>query len=482
MTEQGYPRLRLLIDGEWTEGTGSGWIPVENPSTGEVLGQLPKAGLADIDRAIAAARRAFPGWAATPPRRRAAILHRAAERVRARAADLSALMARELGKPLSQGPAEVARAAEHLDWHAEQALRVSGEVIAGPPGLSQMALRLPVGPIAAFTPWNGPVASPARKISAALAAGCTLVLKPAEETPACALVLAECLMEAGLPAGALNLLFGDPAQISQRLVGDPAIRMVTFTGSVPVGRMLAQEAGRHLKPAILELGGHAPVILCEGADLASAVRQALVAKFRTSGQICISPTRFLVHRSHADHFAEALAAGARALVVGDPLDPRTDMGPLIHARRLAAVDALVQDAVGQGARVLTGGHRLNRPGAFYAPTVLADLPDTARILHEEPFGPVALVRPFDLLEQAIDEANATAYGLAAYAFTPRSDEAARIAQGVEAGIVSINHFGGASPEIPFGGVKDSGYGREGGAQCFDGYLTMKSVSHLTRPD
>lgn len=479
MTE--YPELRLLIDGEWTRGTGGRTLPVENPTTGGELGQLPVASADDIARAIAAAGRAFPGWSATHPRKRAAILHRAAGLVRERGAELSRLMALELGKPVAQGPAEVQRAAEHLEFHAESALRITGEVIASPQGLSQTALRLPIGPVAAFTPWNGPGASPARKIAAALACGCTLVLKPAEETPATAMVLVECLMEAGVPPGVLNLLYGDPAQISDTLISDPAIRMISFTGSVPVGRLLAQTAGRHLKPAILELGGHAPVIICEGADPEAAARAAVVAKFRNSGQICISPTRFLVHAAHGERFANALAEGARALSVGDPLETGTEMGPMIHARRVDAVDALVQDAVTQGARVLAGGHRLNRAGHFYAPTVLTALPDTARILHDEPFGPVALIRPFTDLDTAIAEANATAYGLAAYAFTPRSDEAARITAGVEAGIVSINHFGGASPEIPFGGVKDSGYGREGGSQCFDGYLITRSVSHLTRP-
>lgn len=480
MTDPTYPPLRLLIDGVWTEGSAGRSLPVENPATGAELGRLPMADQADIARAIAAARRAFPLWSATAPRKRAAILHRAADLVRGRSAELSWLMALELGKPVAQGPAEVTRAAEHLDWHAEAALRMTGEAIPGPRGLSQTALRLPIGPVAAFTPWNGPGASPARKMAAALACGCTLVLKPAEETPATAQVLAECLVEAGVPAGALNMLFGDPAQISAALIADPAIRMITFTGSVPVGRLLAEQAGRHLKPAILELGGHAPVILCEGADPVAAARTAVVAKFRNSGQICISPTRFLVHRAHGSRFAAALVAGAQALALGDPLDPATEMGPMIHHRRLQAVDALVQDAVAQGARVLTGGHQLDRPGHFYAPTVLAEVPDSARILHEEPFGPVAILRGFDDLGAAIAEANATAYGLAAYAFTPRSDEAARIAEGVEAGILSINHFGGASPDIPFGGVKDSGYGREGGTQCFDGYLTMKTVSHLTR--
>jgi len=480
MSEIPYPQLRMLIDGEWTQGTGSETLAVENPATGTELARLPIATKADIDRAIAAASRAFASWRLTAPRKRAAILHRAAALVRARSDTLSRLMALELGKPVAQGPAEVARAAELFEWHAEQALRVVGEVIASPSGLSQTALRFPIGPVAAFTPWNGPGASPARKMSAALASACTIVLKPAEETPATAIALAECLCEAGVPAGVLNLVFGHPAQISEQLISDPAIRMLTFTGSVPVGRHLGQLAGRYLKPAILELGGHSPVIIAAGADPEAAAALAVIAKFRNSGQICISPTRFFVHTSHGERFTEALVSGAEALRPGDPLDPSVDMGPMIHARRLEAVDALVRDAVARGARLCTGGQRLNRPGHFYAPTVLSDVPDDAAILHEEPFGPVAIIRPYDDLSDAITRANATDFGLAAYAFTPSSLEAAEITAGVETGILSINHFGGASPEIPFGGVKDSGFGREGGAQCFDGYLTIKSVSHLTR--
>lgn len=480
MTDMNYPQLRMLIDGQWTAGSGTDTLAVENPATGAELARLPVATDADIAQAIDAARRAFPGWAGTAPRKRAAILHRAAALVRARTDELSRLMALELGKPVAQGPAEVARAAELFEWHAEQALRVAGEVVPGPAALAQTVLRCPIGPVAAFTPWNGPGASPARKMSAALASGCTIVLKPAEETPATAIALAECLVRAGVPAGALNLLFGNPAQISERLISDPAIRMVTFTGSVPVGRLLGQLAGQHLKPAILELGGHSPVIVGAGADPVAAAKLAVVAKFRNSGQICISPTRFFVHHSHGAQFTDALAAGAQALRLGDPLDPAVDMGPMIHARRLDAVDALVRDAVARGARLVTGGHRLDRAGHFYAPTVLCDVPDDAAILHDEPFGPVAIIRPYADLSDAIARANATAFGLAAYAFTPSADEAARITAGIDTGILSINHFGGASPEIPFGGVKDSGFGREGGAQCFDGYLTIKSVSHLTR--
>ncbi|MCI5074195.1 NAD-dependent succinate-semialdehyde dehydrogenase [Oricola sp.] len=475
-----YSALKLFIDGEWTDGTGDRAIAVENPSTGETLGDLPAASADDIRRAIAAAEAGFQVWRNTPVRERAALMHRAAGIIRSRAGEMAALMALELGKPVKQGPAEIGRAAEHFEWHAEQALRTFGETIPAAPGITNTALRVPVGPVAAFTPWNGPGASPARKMAAALGAGCSVVIKPAEETPATAIVLVECLVEAGLPKGVVNMLFGDPAEISAALIASRTIRMLTFTGSVPVGRHLAVEAGRHLKPCILELGGHSPVIVCEDADPLAAADASILPKFRNAGQICISPTRFFVHETIAEAFTERLIAGAEALKLGDPLGAETDVGPMIHARRRDAVHTLVSQAVEAGATLRTGGRPMEGDGYFYPPTVLTDLPDTARILTEEPFGPVALVQSFSDLDDAIERANGTDYGLAAYAFTGSSEAAARITDGVETGILSINHFGGANPEIPFGGVKDSGYGREGGSHCFDGYLVAKSVSHRTR--
>lgn len=474
-----YPDILMLIGGNFRAGQGVDRLPVTNPSTGAVLGHIPAASAEDTAQAIDAAHRAFPLWRDTHPGKRTAILRRAAALIRSRDAELSRLMALELGKPVSQGPAEVGRAAEHFEFHAEQALRTLGEVVPGPAGLQQTTLRVPVGPVAAFTPWNGPVASPARKIAAALAAGCSIVIKPAEETPACAVIIAECLQEAGLPEGVLNMLFGQPQQISQALISDPRMRMLTFTGSVPVGRSLAVAAGQYLKPCILELGGHSPVIVCADADPHAVARQAVVAKYRNSGQICISPTRFLVHDTIFDTFTQALTEAAEALTVGDPLDAATQMGPLIHDRRLQAVHALIRDAVDKGATLCTGGHPVGSEGSFYAPTVLSDLSEDAAILTEEPFGPVALVQRFTDLDDACVRANATAYGLAAYAFTNATDAAATITRRVETGILSINHFGGANPEVPFGGVKDSGYGREGGSHCFDGYLVPKAVSRKT---
>ncbi|MBS7699948.1 MULTISPECIES: NAD-dependent succinate-semialdehyde dehydrogenase [unclassified Chelatococcus] len=472
-----YPPLKLLIDGHWINSDGRATILVENPSTGETLGALPVATESDVTRAVAAARRSFDAWRTTHPQKRVAILRKAASLIRSRTDEMATLMALEQGKPLRDGPAEANRAADHFEWHAEMSLRLLGEVIPGAPGVAQMALRVPVGPVAAFSPWNGPGASPARKMAAALAAGCTLVIKPAEETPATALLIAQCLLEAGVPAGVLNVIFGDPRQISDQLIASPDIRMLTFTGSVPVGRSLAAKAGHYLKPMILELGGHAPVIVCGDADPIVTAQISAGAKFRNAGQICISPTRFYVHGDIHDRFVDSFVAATEALVVGDPLAKDTQMGPMIHSRRLSAVDALIQDAIARGATLRTGGRRIGNTGAFYAPTVLTDVPDSARIMSEEPFGPVAVFQTFTDLREVCDRANATSFGLASYAFTDSAAAIAMISDRVEAGGLSINQFTGSSPEMPFGGVKDSGYGREGGAQCFDGYLTYKSISH-----
>jgi len=474
-----HAELCLLIDGKWIGSAQRQTRPVINPSDGSTLGALPIATPADIARATEAAERAFPAWRDMAPRKRAAILHRAAALLRSHTAVFSRLMALEMGKPIADGPAEVERAAELLEWHAEEGLRAYGRVIPSGTGLSQSVLRRPIGPVAAFTPWNGPVASPARKISAALAAGCSIVIKPAEETPAGAILIAKCLMEAGLPDGVLNMVFGDPAAISADLIASPAIRMITFTGSVPVGRALATAAGRYLKPLVLELGGHCPVIVCDSVDVEATAALAARAKFRNAGQICISPTRFLVQENIHDAFAERMKAEAEKLVVGDPLNAATQMGPLANARRLAGVDALVRDATSHGARLLTGGKQIGTQGWFYAPTILADIPTAAMLCQEEPFGPIATLSRFRDLDDACRQANSTAYGLFAYAFTDSARDIAFLSERVEAGTLSVNHFGGAAPDIPFGGVRDSGYGREGGAECFDGYLVTKLVSHRT---
>ncbi|WP_265104031.1 aldehyde dehydrogenase family protein [Streptomyces nodosus] len=346
------------------------------------------------------------------------------------------------------------------------------------PGTVLTVRREPIGPVAAFTPWNFPVGGPNRKISSALAAGCSLVIKASEETPATAAALVACYADAGLPAGVLNLVFGEPAQVSAHLIASPVTRLIAFTGSVPVGKLLAAEAGKVMKPSLMELGGHAPVIVCEDADPGRDARRAAQAKFFNAGQVCTSPSRFLVHESLVEEFTAEFVKAAEALTVGDGLAQGTTMGPLANERRIEAVERLTADAVGRGATVRTGGERLDRPGYFYAPTVLTGVPADAALLSEEPFGPLAPILPFTDLDEALGIANSLPYGLAAYGFTRSSATAEKLSDGLEAGILSLNHCGGSVHEAPSGGVKDSGYGREGGPEALDAYLITKRVSHL----
>jgi succinate-semialdehyde dehydrogenase / glutarate-semialdehyde dehydrogenase len=351
-------------------------------------------------------------------------------------------------------------------------------VIPSEPGMRNSVLRQPIGVVAAFSPWNFPMSSPARKVAGALSAGCSIILKASEETPAGAVQLVRAFADAGLPPGVLNLVFGTPSEISEYLIPQPAVRLVTFTGSIPVGKHLAAMAGANMKPAIMELGGHAPVIVCDDADPEGTATTSVTGKSRNAGQVCISPTRFFVHEVIYDRFTAAFGDRAREIKVGDGLDPANQMGPLANDRRLAAMETLVADATQKGARLVTGGSRIGNLGYFYPLTVLADVPDNARAMHEEPFGPLALLSPVGSLDEAIDKANALPYGLAAYAFTNSARNIDRLAEGVEAGNLSINHLTASFAETPFGGVKDSGYGREGGTEGLECYTVAKNVSHL----
>ena len=475
-----YPPLGLFIDGHWEGAQGRDTRPVTDPATERVVGHLPVASDADIDLAIAAAARAFPAWRTRTPQQRADVLHKAAGLLRERREPIAQTITLELGKPIAQSRGEVDRMATLLDWHAAEGCRVYGRIVPGREGLESKVVREPIGVVAAFTPWNGPGASPSRKMGAALAAGCTVVIKPAEETPGTAILVLRCLADAGLPAGAVNMLFGDPARISHRLIASSAVRAFSFTGSVPVGRSLAELGGRHLKPSVLELGGHGPVIVCPDADPVAVARASVDYKYTNGGQVCISPTRFFVHRSIYARFEQAFIEAARGVRVGSGLEPGVQMGPLANARRREAVEALIAQAVALGARLRCGGQRLEGPGFFLTPAVLTDVPAQARVLHEEPFGPVAVLMPYDDLDDAIAQANATAFGLAAYVFTDSAALANRLGNALECGTVSINHFAGSGYDTPFGGVKDSGWGREGGSECFDGYLVTKLVSHRCR--
>ncbi|WP_406496921.1 NAD-dependent succinate-semialdehyde dehydrogenase [Streptomyces sp. NBC_01604] len=480
-TDHGYPAVRMYIAGEWCQGGTGTAAPIVNPATEEVIGEVPLATAADLDRALTAAQEGFRVWRETPVARRTAILHAAAGLIAERAAEIGRVMTLEQGKPLAESTGEARRTAGTLRWHADDARRAYGRIIPSAPGTVLSVRREPIGPVAAFVPWNFPVGGPNRKISSALSAGCSIVIKGSEETPATAAALVQCYADAGLPAGVLNLVFGEPAEVSAHLIASPVTRLIAFTGSVPVGKLLAAEAGKVMKPSLMELGGHAPVIVCADADPVQAARKAAQAKFANAGQVCTSPSRFLVHESLVEDFTAEFVKAAEAVVVGDGLAEGTTMGPLANERRLKAMERLTADAVARGAKVLTGGERLDRAGYFFAPTVLVDVPADAELLHEEPFGPLAPIVSFTELDEALATANALPFGLAAYGFTQSAATAERLSGELEAGILSINHCGGSVHEAPSGGVKDSGYGREGGPEALDAYLVTKRVSHLLAP-
>jgi succinate-semialdehyde dehydrogenase / glutarate-semialdehyde dehydrogenase len=472
-----YPNTQLFIDGQWCDAADGRTLPVFNPATGLEIGRLAHAGVPDLDRALAAAQRGFELWRKVPAAERATIMRRAGALMRERAEAIGQVLTLEQGKPLAEAKAEAAMSAEIIEWFAEEGRRVYGRIVparnlAG----QQMVLKEPVGPVAAFTPWNFPINQAVRKISAALATGCSIIVKAPEETPAAPAALIQAFVDAGVPAGVIGLVYGTPSQISEYLIPHPIIRKITFTGSTPVGKQLAALAGQHMKRATMELGGHAPVIVCEDADVELAVKAAGAAKFRNAGQVCISPTRFLVHESIQDEFVQAFSAYAQGLKVGDGLQAGMQMGPLANDRRLDAMLQLTQDAVAKGAKIATGGERIGTQGHFFAPTVLTHVPLDANVVNQEPFGPMAAVRSFTRLEDAIAEANRLPYGLAGYGFTRSLKNAHLLSQELQVGLLWINQPALAWPEMPFGGVKDSGYGSEGGPEALEAYLATKSVS------
>ena len=475
-----YPSSQLFIDGRWRDSSDGKSLDVLDPATGEVIGTAAFATPDDLDEALAAAARGFRVWRDTSPLERSNVLRRAGTLLRERADTIARALTQEQGKPVAEAKLEVMVSADVLDWSAEEARRAYGRVIpARTPGVIQMAVKEPVGPVAAFTPWNFPMSQVVRKIAPALAAGCSVIVKAAEDTPAAAAALVRALADAGIPAGVLNLVFGDPAQISAHLVPHPTIRKISFTGSVPVGKQLAALAGQHMKRATMELGGHSPAIVCDDVDVESVSTLLAGMKFRNAGQVCISPTRFLVQRKVYDHFVERFTEQAEAVKVGHGLEPDTRMGPLITQRRLAAVEDLIADARQRGASVATGGQRIANTGNFLAPTVLTGVDASMRAMNEEPFGPIALMQPFDDLDDAVAEANRLAFGLAAYGFARAAKSVARLSSEVETGMMTVNHIGLALPETPFGGVKDSGYGSEGGIEGMEPYYTTKFVTQAS---
>lgn len=472
-----YPDTRLLIDGQWVDAASGKTLQVLNPATGEPIGQVAHAGIEDLDRALRAAQKGFEAWRAIPAHERAATMRRAAALVRERADEIAPLLTQEQGKPLIEARMETLAGADIIEWFADEGRRVYGRIVPSRNlAAQQQVLKEPVGPVAAFTPWNFPINQIVRKLGAALASGCSFLVKAPEETPASPAALIKAFVDAGVPAGTVGLVFGDPAQISQHLIAHPIIRKVTFTGSTAVGKQLAALAGSHMKRVTMELGGHAPVIVAEDADVELAVKASGGAKFRNAGQVCISPTRFLVHRSLKEAFTSALVRHAQGLKLGDGLTEGTTLGPLANARRLSAMSRLVDDALAKGAKVAAGGERVGSSGNFFAPTVLRDVPLDAAVFNDEPFGPMAAVRGFDTLDEAIAEANRLPYGLAAYAFTRSIKHAHALAQRIEVGMLWINQPAAPVAELPFGGVKDSGYGSEGGPEAVEAYLNTKTVS------
>ncbi|KAA0570224.1 NAD-dependent succinate-semialdehyde dehydrogenase [Azospirillum sp. Sh1] len=474
-----YTPLFACIDGKFLSADQRDGQDVRDPATGALLGRLPWTTAADLDAALAAAQRAFERWRDSSPVERSAILRRAADLTRERAEEIGRAITLDNGKPLADAVAEVINGAEFLDWHAEECRRIYGRVVpARDPSIRQLVTREPVGVCAAFSPWNFPFGQAIKKVAAAVGAGCAMVLKGPEESPSAVVALARIMHDAGLPPGVLNIVWGAPAEVSRHLIQSPIVRKLSFTGSVPVGKQLAAMAGAHMKRMSMELGGHAPVLVFADADVEQAADALANRKLRNAGQTCISPSRFYVQASVYDRFVSRFTQAVEAVKVGHGLDDGVQMGPLIHDRRLNAVHDLVEDAVGQGGELVTGGRRLGDAGHFYAPTIVAGLPDSARLMTEEPFGPVAAIVPFTGFDEAVARANSLPYGLAAYVFTGALKTANAAARALEAGMVNINHFGMAFPELPFGGIKDSGIGSEGGTETFDSYLVIKMITEM----
>ncbi len=470
-----YPQIKLYIGGKWRSTTET--LPVINPADETIIGSVPIAKPTDLDDALAAATHGFNVWSKTSPRKRSEVIIRAADIIRKNQDEIACSITLEHGKTFKEAQLEVVRGCEFLEWDAGECQRLYGRTIPSAPGINHTVLRQPIGIVAAFSPWNFPMSQPARKIAGSLATGCSVILKAAEETPAGAVYIAQAFQQAGLPDGVLNLIFGVPSQISEYLIPQVKIRLVAFTGSTAVGMHLTKLASKHMTPVLMELGGHAPVIICDDVDPIKVAQICASRKYRSVGQVCTSPTRFLVNHDHFNAFSNSFVVKAESIVVGNGLKDTTQMGPVANARRLQAMENLVEDAVAAGAKLLTGGNRIGNKGYFFAPTVLANVPDHAKIMQAEPFGPIAIINPVTSLQDAIDTANNVAFGLAAYGFTHSSANVDQMVQGIETGNLSINTLEASLPETPFGGVKSSGYGREGGAEGLHHYTVIKNVSH-----
>jgi succinate-semialdehyde dehydrogenase/glutarate-semialdehyde dehydrogenase len=472
-----YPHLKLLIGGEWTPKDNREHEPVMNPATGECLGVLPHASKADLDRALDAAEKANPIWRGMSPQDRGKILKRAADLMHERVEHIARIATIEEGKSIHEARMETHISADTLEWFAEEGRRAYGRVLPQrTPGVRMTVLREPVGPVAAFAPWNFPVGNACRKLGAALAAGCPCILKPAEHTPASALEVARALMDAGLPKGVMSIVFGVPSQVSTHLLASPVIRKVSFTGSTRVGKQLMKLAADGMKRTTMELGGHAPVIVFDDVDVENVLDLSATSKFRNAGQVCVSPTRYYVHEKIYKRFVDGFAARARDWQVGDGLIETNKMGPLAHSLRLTWMEEMLSDAKKHGANFDTGGSRIPGPGYFWEPTVLSEVPNEARIMNEEPFGPIAIINPFSDFDSVIKQANRLPYGLAAYAFTRSNRTVNLLGEQLEAGLVGINSYLISVRDSPFGGVKESGHGSEEGMEGLEACLVTKFVS------
>lgn len=465
----------LLINGQWRKGCHAMTMPIVNPATAATLDDLHLASSEDIALALQAAQTGFEAWRNVPAHERCARLEKGVARMRQNIEHIATLLTLEQGKPLAEARAECAMAADLIKWYAEEARRTYGRIIPSRlPHSSMQVHKQPVGPVAAFAPWNFPLVLSARKIGGALAAGCAILLKAAEETPASVAAMVDCLQQE-LPEGALQLLFGVPAEISEQLIASPIVRKVSFTGSVPVGRHLAQLSAKHLKRITLELGGHAPVIVCADADIDKTVAMMVAHKFRNAGQACLAPTRFYVQRAIEKTFHEAFEAASHRLVLGDGMAQGTQMGPLANARRVAAVRDLIERSAQAGAKVSQA--KAPEAGFFVPVTILSNVSPDTPVMTEEPFGPVATLTPFDDIDHAIALANASPYGLAGYLFTDSARAVHRVSERLEVGSLAINGMGVSVPEAPFGGVKDSGYGSESGIEGMEAFLETKFIHH-----
>ncbi len=475
MTQTTYDAdLKLFINGSWRAGEGRDAASVVNPATGDVIAEVPLASQSDLDESLDAAERAWPAWRALDVEKRAAILHKTATLLRERAPQIGALLTQEQGKPVAEAVGEVHGAAQMFDFYAEEAKRAYGRVLVRPAGQRSIVIPQPVGPTATFTPWNFPIYLLAKKVAAALAAGCTVISKPPEETPGCTGAMGRALADAGIPTGVFQLVHGLPDTVSRHLIGSRVIRKVSFTGSIPVGKHLMKLAADGMKRITMELGGHAPVLVFDDCDLDKTLDMLVPQKFRNAGQVCVAPTRFYVQEGIYDAFARGFAERTRQLKVGNGLEADTKMGPLANERRIPAIAGLVEDARAKGAKVLAGGER-GDGGFFFQPTVLADVPLEAEAMNNEPFGPLALMRPFRETDEAIEQANRLPYGLAAFVFTENGRRANLLGDAIESGMVGINTFAISVADAPFGGIKDSGFGSEGGPEGLQSYQVTKAI-------